>query len=348
MKAFRLVAPGKTQLVDIPRPEPQSGEVLVRVVAAGVCRSDLHIIHASLEPGFPLPMTLGHEIAGTIERLGPGVDGHRIGQQVVVYGITGCGSCSSCLRGLENRCKVNSLGGIGLTRDGGMAEFIVVPAGQIVDAQGIEPTQGAPLTDAGLTAYHAIQLSQENLRPGAWCVVIGAGGLGHMALQILKRTTAVRIIVVDSREAALTQALELGADHAFLHDEKTIEKVRPLVGNSPGGADVVLDFVGIQSTLDFGRKVVATGGSLTLIGLGKGELKVVPSVGADLPVPIETKVQISFWGTKAELADVLQLSKQQAVSVHTEIFALDDVVSAYEKLEANEIRGRAVIVPAKA
>jgi propanol-preferring alcohol dehydrogenase len=347
MKAFRLVAPGKTDLVEIPRPEPGDDEALIRVQAAGVCHSDLHIIHSPAEAGFPLPMTLGHEIAGAVEIVGSGIKNFQIGQQVAVYGIIGCGHCSACLRGKENQCRLKPLGGIGLSRDGGMAEFVAVPATQLISAEGIDPVQAAPLTDAGLTPFHAIDVSRENLRPGAWCVVIGAGGLGHMALQILRATSGARVIALDTDEKARENAKMLGAEYAFPSDDSAVAKIRELVGRAPGGADVVLDFVGIQATLEIARKVVATGGNLTIIGLGAGELKVVPTVGSDLLVPAETKIEMPFWGTKAELLDVLHLSRHKMIEVQTQTFSLDEAPQVYQRLEKRQIRGRAVILPNK-
>ena len=345
MKAFRLISPGRTELVDIPVPTPTDDEVLIRVRAAGVCHSDLHIIHA--EGGFPLPMTLGHEIAGVVERPGSGVPNVKVGQQVVVYGITGCGHCAACLRGRENQCRTQPFGGIGLSRDGGMAEFVAVPSAPLLPADGLDPTQAAPLTDAGLTPYHAIEVSRENLRPGAWCVLIGVGGLGHMALQILRATTAVRVIALDTDENARKEALALGADLAFPSDGSAVARIREVVGPPPGGAEVVLDFVGAQATLETARKVVATGGHLTIVGLGAGELKVVPAVGAELPVPLETKVEIPFWGTKAELLEVLDLGRRRQIEVHTQVFPLEQAPEVYRRLEQRQIRGRAVIVPAR-
>jgi propanol-preferring alcohol dehydrogenase len=189
MRAFRLTAPHKTELTTTAQPDPGPGEVLVKVGAAGVCHSDLHIIEAPAEAGFPMPFTLGHENAGWVETVGPGVTGWATGEPVAVYGISGCGQCRACLRGRENACQVNRIGGPGFTRDGGMAEYVSVPARQLVRIGDLDVAQAAPLTDAGLTAYHAIQLSRDLLRPGA-TRMIGVGGLGHMAIQILAATTA--------------------------------------------------------------------------------------------------------------------------------------------------------------
>jgi propanol-preferring alcohol dehydrogenase len=181
MKAFRLTEPHILKFESVPQPEPGPGEILVRIGAAGVCHSDLHIIE-SPAGAFRLPLTLGHENAGWVEALGPGITGYTVGEAVAVYGIVGCGRCAACLRGLDNECRVVPVGGIGLTRDGGMADYVVVPAKQLLPISDLDVTQAAPLTDAALTPYHAIQLARDVLLPGATCVVIGVGGLGHMAV----------------------------------------------------------------------------------------------------------------------------------------------------------------------
>ena len=160
-----------------------------------------------------------------------------------MYGIIGCGRCRACLRGLENQCRVVPVGGIGLSRDGGLAEHVVVPASRLLHVGDMDLEQAAPLTDAGLTPYHAVELARPNLRPGTSCVVIGIGGLGHMAVQILVATTAVRVIAVDTSAAALELAARLGA-HDVVRAGRTRSKIRAIVGPPPDGADVVLDFVG--------------------------------------------------------------------------------------------------------
>ena len=223
MRAFRLTAPHKTELTMTKQPDPGPGEVLVRVGAAGVCHSDLHIIEAPESAGFPIPLTLGHENAGWIEAIGPGVKGWTKGEAVAIYGIIGCGHCRACLRGRDNECRVKPVGGIGLSQDGGMAEYVSVPAGQLLRIGDLDVAQAAPLTDAGLTPYHAIQISQEALLPGTTCVVIGVGGLGHMALQILAATTAVRVIAVDLKEDALKLASQIGAHHTVRSDQDAEE-----------------------------------------------------------------------------------------------------------------------------
>ncbi|MFR9780867.1 NAD(P)-dependent alcohol dehydrogenase [Micromonospora sp. MS34] len=339
-----MTSPGVLEQVDVPTPEAGPGEVLLRVGAVGACHSDLHVLDAP-EGMFPIPITLGHEIAGTVDTVGPAVDGWSPGNRAAVYGIIGCGHCRACLRGHENQCKLVPLGGIGISRDGGLAEYVVVPASRLLNVGDMDLTQAAPLTDAGLTPYHAIELAREKLRPGTTCVVIGIGGLGHMAVQILVATTAVRIVAVDTSVAALDLASRMGAHDVVQAGPEAVDKIRAIVGPPPDGADVVLDVVGAQPTLDTARQVVATGGQLLLIGLAGGTLPVRPVAGEPPTIPLETSVQVPFWGTQAELQEVIALAKGGQLHADVQTFPLEQAPEAYEALRRGEIHGRAVIVP---
>ncbi|GAB3807356.1 NAD(P)-dependent alcohol dehydrogenase [Micromonospora zhanjiangensis] len=341
MRAARLTGPGTLDLVEVPTPEIGPEDVLLAVGAVGACHSDLHILDAPAG-AFPTPLTLGHEIAGRVERLGEAVTGWRPGEAAAVYGILGCGQCRACLRGQENRCRTVPLGGIGLSRDGGLADYVAVPASRLLKLGDLDLVQAAPLTDAGLTPYHAIELARPALRPGTCCVVIGIGGLGHMAVQILAATTAVTVIAVDSDAAALDLATRLGARHAVPAGPDTVDRIRALTGPAPDGADVVIDCVGVDATLETARQVVATGGHLSLVGLGGGTLAVRPSVAAS--IPLEASVRVPFWGTRAELQEVIALAAAGLLHADVRRFPLDEAVRAYQLLRRGEIHGRAVIV----
>jgi propanol-preferring alcohol dehydrogenase len=279
--------------------------------------------------------------------VGEGVTGWEKGKAVAIYGIIGCGRCPACLWGRENECRVIPPGGIGISRDGGMAEYVTAPASRLVAIGDLDVAQAAPLTDAGLTPYHAIQLCRDALVPGATCIVIGVGGLGHMAVQILAATTAACIIAVDVRPETLKVAVQSGAHEAILADEDAAQHIRSLVGPQPGGADVVLDFVGADSTLSLGASVVSIGGYFALIGLAGGQLRVVPGVG-ETGIPFETRLVIPFWGTKAELAEVIALARSGRISAHVERFPLINAQVAYDKLRAGQLSGRAVMLPSAA
>ena len=298
MQALQLTNAQTIELREVAQPDPGPGEVLVKVGAAGACHSDLHLMDAPPEAleAFPVPFTLGHENAGWVEALGAGVDGFELGQPVAVYGIIGCGRCPACLRGRRQRMpqrRAQRRRHRQRRRDGTVSER----AGAAADSHlGSRCHTGGALTDAGLTPYHAIELSREALRPGSTCVVVGVGGLGHMAIQILRATTTARIIAVDVEERRLSLAEDLGAHHTVRSDGGAAQEIRKIVGPPPGGANVVLDFVSVDETLRLAADVVSTGGRLTLVGLGGGTLPL--NVGIAPTIPLEARLVIPFWGTR--------------------------------------------------
>jgi alcohol dehydrogenase, propanol-preferring len=346
MRAVRLTQWQSDPVVtEVQVPEPRGSEVLVKVGAAGLCRSDLHIMSA--QPGaypYTLPFTLGHETAGRVAALGPGASGADVGDQVVVYSRWGCGTCWQCANGRDNACARTQRGphGGGLGRDGGLAEYLLVPmARYLVPAPGLDPVRAAPLTDAALTSYHAAKLSLAQLRPGSTALVVGVGGLGHMAIQVLKAISPARIVAVDVRSAALELARAAGADSVLSADGLTPEDVRAELG--PDGATVALDFVGNDATLALAAGSVAQGGDVTFVGRGGGELRVAPGL-----MPYECTVRMPTWGSLAELAEVVALAGAGAIHSEAEVYGIDDAVSAYGKLRHGDVLGRAVVVPSGA
>ncbi len=344
MKAFQLTGWQKTpELRDVAEPRPGSGEVLLRVTAAGACHSDLHLMDwpAGMLP-WKLPFTLGHETVGIVEELGPGVEGIAKGMAYAVYGPWGCGSCRPCRLGRENYCDhAAELGaaGAGLGRNGGMAEYMLVPSARwLVPIGGLDPVQAAPLGDAALTPYHAIKRALPRIEPGAAIVVIGVGGLGHMALQLLNALTAARVIAVDTAEDKLELARTLGAHATLKPSGNAGAALRELTGGR--GAALVLDCVGSEATLAFGAQALRAEGQLTVIGLAMGTLPL-----NFFAVPYGASVSTSYWGTLPELMEVLSLAEAGAIRVHTESFPLDEALATYGRLRSGQISGRAVIVP---
>lgn len=342
MLAFRLTAAGTAEMRDVPVPEPGPGEVLVRVGASGACHSDLHIIDNPAPR--TVPLTFGHEIAGWVETVGPGVTGIAEGEPMGVYCVHGCGRCAQCLAGRDNACQ-SGLDGIGLTCDGGMAEFVTVPARSLLPLGDLDVTAAAPLSDAGLTSYHAIAQHRDVLAPGSTCVVLGVGGLGHLAIQILRATTKATIIAADISPAALDLASRLGADAVVStrDADSAVAEIHGHAGNASGGAEVVFDFVGLSTTLGIARRVVATGGRLSLVGLGGGTLPVTPGTRPSLP--FEVSLTNPFYGTRAEFREVLALAARGDLTTEIQVFGLTDVATAYDQLRAGAIAGRAVITP---
>ncbi|WP_328496233.1 NAD(P)-dependent alcohol dehydrogenase [Streptomyces sp. NBC_00414] len=344
MKALQYRTIGAApEVVVVPDPEPGPGQVLLKVTAAGACHSDIAVMGWPAE-GFPygLPLTLGHEGVGTVAALGAGVTGVREGDAVAVYGPWGCGTCAKCAEGKENYClRADELGirPPGLGAPGSMAEYLLVDdARHLVPLDGLDPVAAVALTDAGLTPYHAIKRSLAKLVPGSTAVVIGSGGLGHVAIQLLRAMTSARVVALDVNEEKLRLAREVGAHETVLSDERAADAVRELTGGA--GAEAVFDFVGAQPTLATAGAVVAVEGDVTIVGIGGGTLPV--GFGR---LPFEVSVSAPYWGSRGELVEVLALARSGAVSVHTETFSLDEAPLAYERLHAGKINGRAVILP---
>ena len=349
MYALRLMSwKSDPVLLEVDEPKPGPGEAVIRIGGAGACHSDLHLMRdfdAGALPWGP-PFTLGHENAGWVHELGAGVVGLEVGQPVAVHGPWGCGACSRCLQGVDTYCENVAAapvpgGGGGLGLDGGMAEYMLVPAASrhlVALPAGLEPAAAAPLTDAGLTPYHAIRRSWPKLAPGSTAVVVGVGGLGHVAVQILKATTAARIIAVDSRPEALRIAEDEGADATLPPDEHAVAAIREQTDGR--GADVVLDFVGADATMALGAAAARQCGDLTIVGLAGGTLPV-----SFFGLPYEVSVQTTYWGSRPELVEVLDLAGRGLVRPRMTTFPLDAAVDVYHQLAEGKISGRAVIVP---
>ncbi|MGA5873374.1 NAD(P)-dependent alcohol dehydrogenase [Streptomyces cinereoruber] len=344
MKALQYRTVGAPpEVVTVPDPEPGPGQVLLRVTAAGVCHSDIAVMSWPADQlPFPLPLTLGHEGVGTVEALGAGVEGFAVGDPVAVYGPWGCGACSMCAQGKENYCLRAVELGIrppGLGAPGAIAEYMVVDSPRhLVPLGDLDPVRAAPLTDAGLTPYHAVKRSLPKLVPGSTAVVIGTGGLGHVAIQLLRAMTAARVVALDVTEEKLALARAVGAHETVLSDASAAAAVRELTGGR--GAEVVLDFVGAPPTVTSAGAMAGVKGDVTIVGLGGGALP----VGFGSPA-YEVSVASPYWGTRAELIEVLDLARAGAVDVHVETYALDDAPKAYERLHEGRVEGRAVILP---
>lgn len=344
MLAVRLTGWGQPpEVCQVPVPVPGSGELLLRVDAAGLCHSDLHVMDA--DPGvlpYELPFTLGHEVAGTVVGVGPDVSGGWIDQVVAVYGVWSCGECRACRGERENYCRnLDGPIGAGLGRDGGLAEFMLIPSERyLVPARGVMPADLAPLTDAGLTAFHAISPYVSRLDHGGRVAVIGVGGLGHLAIQLLRAISDVHITAIDTRPAARELAGQLGADLVAVD----CDTAALLLAELPGGADVdvVFDFVGSQSTLTSALTLLGRGAAMVIVGSGRGQLVAAKNVG----LPAGWTFDAPFWGSYDDLVEVIDLARSNSIAAETEIFALEDAVDVYRKLRDGGVSGRAVLVPA--
>ncbi|WP_147105291.1 NAD(P)-dependent alcohol dehydrogenase [Nesterenkonia populi] len=347
MKALQYVTVGRApEIREVPTPEPGPGEVRLRVTAAGACHSDSFVMSLSEKEyetfGYPLPMTLGHEGVGVVDALGEGTTGVEIGEAVAVYGPHGCGRCHSCSQGLENYCPHAAEMGIvppGLGADGAMAEYMIVSDTRLLLPLGdLDPVQSVALTDAGLTPYHAIKGSLDLLVPGSVAVVIGVGGLGHIAVQLLRRLTSATVVALDISESKLEFAREVGAHYAYLSDVGAADALRREASSEPVTA--VFDFVTNDAVMKIIDAMSGPRTDIVLVGAGA----VSRPVGL-LGQPFGSTVRAPYWGSRPELMEVIELARSGQLTVDTEQFSLDEGPEAYRKLHDGELRGRAVIVP---
>lgn len=345
MKAYQFVGWGKPpELREVPVPAPGPGQVLIRVAGAGACHSDLHL--QDFAPGllpYDLPFTLGHENAGWVEALGPGVERLKKGDPVLVYGPWGCGTCRPCQMGYETYCErsaeLRNAGG-GLGRDGGMAEYMLVPRARwlVPLPPSLDPRLAAPLADAGLTPYHAVKRALPRLPGGATAVVIGAGGLGQMGIQLLRVLSGARVVAVDTSEAKLATARELGADEAMRPGDDAARRIKDLTRGE--GAEVVIDMVGSDATLALSAAAARRMGQITIVGIAGGTLPV-----SFFAVPQECDIATTYWGTLPELTEVVALAAMKRVRLEAETFPLAGAPEAYQRMREGKLRGRAVVTP---
>jgi NAD+-dependent secondary alcohol dehydrogenase Adh1 len=341
MKAVRLHK-FHTQPVIDEVPEPTiSGplDVIVKIGGAGVCRTDLHIIEGQWDAamGTPLPYILGHENAGWVHEVGSAVTNVAVGDTVILHPTPTCGLCHACRAGDDMHCINSTFPG--LSTDGGMAEYLLTSARACIKLNPeTRPQDVAALADAGITAYHAVRKALPLLYPGTTCVVIGAGGLGHIGIQCLSTLTATNIVVVDRNPDALKLASELGAHHTVVGDGHQVDAVKDIAGGD--GAHVVLDFVAEQGAEMDGWNMTAPGGSYFVIGYG-GQLE-IPTLDI---ISTERNIIGNIVGTYNDLAELMALAQAGKVTLHTKAYPLDAAPDALADLDAGRVRGRAILVP---
>jgi NAD+-dependent secondary alcohol dehydrogenase Adh1 len=341
MKAVRLHAFNQQpQIDDVPEPKITGPlDVIVKVGGAGVCRTDLHIILGQWDAamGTPLPYTLGHENAGWVSEVGSAVTNVAVGDTVILHPTPTCGLCHACRAGDDMHCINSTFPG--LSTDGGMAEYLLTSARACIKlAPETKPEDVAALADAGITAYHAVRKALPLLYPGTTCVVIGAGGLGHIGVQSLAALTATRIVVVDRNPDALKLAEQLGAHETIVADGNQVDAVKDLTNGN--GAEVVLDFVAEEGAEMDGWNMTAPAGSYFVIGYG-GTLH-IPTLDI---ISTERNIIGNIVGTYNELAELMALAQAGKVTLHTKTYPLDAAVEALNDLDAGRVRGRAILVP---
>lgn len=345
MRAVTFVAKDTVEVLEKSVPEIGPNEVLLRVGGAGICHSDIILISKGGDNPL-LGGTLGHEVAGTVEQLGANVQGWAVGDRAIVALILSCGYCRECLAGRDNLCETvyarSSLTPLtpGIGTPGGMADFMAVKAQHLLPIGNLDPVEAAPLADAALTPLHAINSVRDRMTGDATVVAIGLGGLGHIALQILAATTGARIIALDTDPEKLAFAQQHGADLALPSDAAAAARI--LEETNGIGADVVLDFVGVQPTVDLACAVVRGGGAIRFVGLGGGRFQYVSAAGA---LPWSVNIERAYGGTRAEMLEVIGLAQAGKIRAEVTRYSLDDAAKAFEDLHHGRVSGRAVLVP---
>lgn len=344
MKAARLHAyHDQLKLDEVDEPKATGPlDVVVRIGAAGLCRTDLHIQEGQWaeKSQVTLPYTPGHENAGWVHEVGPAVSNVAVGDTVIVHPFISCGLCAQCRRGNDMHCVNGSFPGI--NRDGGFADLLLTSARSVVKLEPtLHPQQIAALADAGLTAIHAVKKAIPVLVPGTKAVVIGSGGLGHIGIQCLRALTPAEIIVIDPSEPALALARELGAHHTFRVGDGHVEKVLELTDGA--GAEAIIDFVGEKGAIEDGIAMVQNAGFYYVIGYG--EDIVIPTIDV---ISREISFIGNLVGTYADLQDLMTLTAQGQVTLHTSTYPLDAINDAMADLDGGRLQGRGILVPAGA
>ncbi|HVB24552.1 MAG TPA: NAD(P)-dependent alcohol dehydrogenase [Ktedonobacteraceae bacterium] len=341
MKAVRLHEYHQMPKVqEVPEPKISGPfDVIVRIGGAGLCRTDLHIIEGQWaeKSGVTLPYTLGHENAGWVYEIGSAVSNVAVGDTVIVHPLVTCGLCRACRAGDDMHCTNSAFPGI--STDGGMANFLKTTARAVVKLDpSLAPKDIAALADAGLTAYHAVKKASAILYPGTKTVVIGAGGLGHIGIQCLKALTPTEIIVVDRSPAALELTRSWGADHTVLVDGSQVAKVKEITDGQ--GAEAIIDFVGEGGAIEDGVAMLRRAGSYYVIGYG-GKLN-VPTIDI-----ISTEINFvgNLVGTYNDLVELMVLTAQGKVTLHTAMYPLDAALDAIHELDSGKLRGRGILIP---
>ena len=341
MRAVQVVGYHRDlEMTELPTPEATGPwDVVVRIGGAGVCRTDLHILEGQWaeKSQVTLPYTIGHENAGWVHAIGSAVTNVAEGDKVIVHPLITCGLCRACRSGDDVHCESSQFPGI--NTHGGYAEYLKTSARSVVRLDdSLEPAGVAALADAGLTAYHAAAKAARRLTPRDRCVVIGAGGLGHIGIQVLKALSPAELIVVDRNPEALKLALSIGADHGVVAEGNQVRQVLDLTDGK--GAEVVVDFVGEGGSTAEGLAMTRQAGDYHVVGYG--ENVDVPTI--DL-VSAEKNVIGNLVGSYNDLSDLMGLAARGAVTLHTVTYPLDDFQTAIDDLDAGRVRGRAILVP---
>ena len=350
MKSARILGPNEPLAIsESETPKPEGDQVLVKVNSVGVCHSDLHLWEGGYDlgdgqfmkvtdRGVKYPVTPGHEIVGTVEDIGNNVSGITKGDQVLVFPWIGCGECPACKVKNENLCDAPK--SMGVFQDGGYSDYALIPSFKyLAKLDGVDPDAATSLACSGLTAYTAIKKANQN--SPEFLVIVGAGGLGLMGVQIAKAITKAKIICVDLDDQKLDIAKEMGAHYTInSKDPETSQKIMSICNDK--GADSVVDFVNAPPTVKLGFAILRKRGNLVLVGLFGGSLEL-----SLVTIPLKSlTIQGAYTGNYDDMVELLALARKGILNpVISKRYSLDDANTALEDLKARKILGRAVINP---
>jgi len=358
MKSARILGPNEPLAIsESETPHPQGNQVLVKVKSVGVCHSDLHLWEGGYDlgdgqfmkvtdRGVKYPVTPGHEIVGTVEGIGDGVSNVSKGDDVLVFPWIGCGECPACTVGDENLCDTPK--SLGVFQDGGYSDYALIPDSKyLVKLDGVDPDAATSLACSGLTAYNAVKKADVN--SPEFLVIIGAGGLGLMAIQIAKAITKAKIICIDNDDKKFDTAKSMGADYVVNTNvtgsisSGTGSPVDKIISICNGkGADSVIDFVNAPPTVKTGLAVLRKRGNLILVGLFGGSLEI-----SLVTIPLKSiTIQGAYTGNFNDMVELLDLARKGTINpVISKHYSLDEANTALKDLKARKIIGRAVINP---
>ena len=350
MKSARITGPNKPlEISNSETPQPKGPQVLVKVRSVGVCHSDLHLWEGGYDlgdgqfmkvtdRGVKYPVTPGHEIVGTVEDIGDDVAGISVGDLVLVFPWIGCGNCPACKLKDENLCDTPK--SMGVFQDGGYSDYTLIPNFKyLAKLDGVDPDAATSLACSGLTAFTAIKKSNQN--SPEFIVIVGAGGLGLMGVQIAKAITGAKIICVDLDDQKLETAKEMGADYTVnSKDPQTAQKILSICNDK--GADSVVDFVNAPLTVKLDLAILRKRGNLILVGLFGGSIEL-----SLVTIPLKSIIiQGAYTGNYNDMVELLELARRGTINpVISKRYNLDDANAALEDLKARKIIGRAVINP---
>ncbi len=349
MKSAQIIEPNKPlQINEIILPNPNGNQVIIRVKSTGVCHSDLHLWEGGYDTGdgfmkvtdrgVKFPVTPGHEVVGTVEQIGDSVEGVNIGDLVLIYPWIGCEQCPTCENGDTNLCE--SPKSLGVFQNGGYAEYVLVPDSKfLAKINNLDPDAAASLACSGLTAFTAIKKALVNKPENI--LIVGAGGLGLMGVQIAKALTNSNIICADLDDEKLNSAKKLGATHIVNTKEPDAIKEIMSICNEKG-VDSIIDFVNAPPTVKMDLSIIRKRGNIVLVGLfgGSVDLSLV-----SIPLKAIT-IQGAYTGSYNDMIELIQLAESGVINpIVSKHYTLDEANIALEDLKNRKIIGRAVINP---